>query len=340
MTSSGSDRPRVTSRDVAELAGVDRSSVSLVVNDPDTKRVGADAKRRIHDAVETLGYVPHTAARQLRLGASRFVVMSFPSWPLGPTFDRFIEGAAEAAEEAGLVFLMHGSARSNGPSAAAAWAELRPRVFIGERARIDAAGVDLVRRSGADRILLLGDDDADVVPGATLVRTHLTEPGRIAAEHLMGCGYERFAVIVPSDPRLAFIADARVEGFVERMSASAAAVSVFRVDETDGDLRAALSAVEALGPSVGVFVYSDRYAIPLLAAARERGMDVPGRLGVVGVDNTLPALSTVPPLTSVWYDPKAFGRALVGHGVGADDRDPPSPGYVLEARQSTVRPPS
>src|SRR5580704_17558652 len=71
-----------TSADVARLAGVSRSTVSLVVNDVPTARIGQATRERVLAAVHELGYAPDVSARQLRAGTSRLVLMPLPQIPL------------------------------------------------------------------------------------------------------------------------------------------------------------------------------------------------------------------------------------------------------------------
>lgn len=55
-----------TSADVARLAGVSRATVSYVLNNTSAVRISEPTRRRVHEAAEELGYVPHAAARSLR----------------------------------------------------------------------------------------------------------------------------------------------------------------------------------------------------------------------------------------------------------------------------------
>ncbi len=72
---------RPTSADVARLAGVSRATVSYVLNNTSAVRISEPTRRRVHAAAEELGYVPHAAARSLRAGHSRLVLMPAPTFP-------------------------------------------------------------------------------------------------------------------------------------------------------------------------------------------------------------------------------------------------------------------
>ncbi len=59
------DRKRVTMADVARLAGVSRTAVSLILNDRVGTRLSPDAVERVRRAAEELGYRPNLTARAL-----------------------------------------------------------------------------------------------------------------------------------------------------------------------------------------------------------------------------------------------------------------------------------
>src|SRR6476660_4105364 len=72
-----------TSADVARLAGVSRATVSYVLNNTSAVRISEPTRRRVHEAAKELGYVPHAAARSLRAGHSRMVLMPAPPMQVG-----------------------------------------------------------------------------------------------------------------------------------------------------------------------------------------------------------------------------------------------------------------
>jgi DNA-binding LacI/PurR family transcriptional regulator len=73
------------------------------------------------------------------------------------------------------------------------------------------------------------------------------------------------------------------------------------------------SAREVLrNPSVtAVFTANDEMAVGLLAAAAEAGIDVPGRLSVVGFDDIPTAKFLSPPLTTIEQDFGELGRRTI-----------------------------
>lgn len=91
----------VTIADVARAAGVSIPTVSRILNDKEY--VAEETRQRVHEAIRTLGYAPHTQARRLRGGASMTLALHYPiesphelSSVIGTPY---ITGAAAAASE-------------------------------------------------------------------------------------------------------------------------------------------------------------------------------------------------------------------------------------------------
>ena len=126
--------------------------------------------------------------------------------------------------------------------------------------------------------------------------------GRLAAEHLLTQGFLRFACY-----GLEWAADARNRrrAFAEVVEESGFSCSVLEAEASSSrpsephDL-AIERWLSALPPHTGVFAVSDARAVVLLDACRRLGIDVPGRLGILGVGDCRdlceasdPALSSI-----------------------------------------------
>lgn len=70
-----------TQEDVAELAGVSRSTVSIVLNHRTNRqiRISEETRRKVWAAAEQLGYEPNALARSLRSGQSRHIGVLVPN---------------------------------------------------------------------------------------------------------------------------------------------------------------------------------------------------------------------------------------------------------------------
>jgi len=69
---------KVTLKDVASLAGVSHTTVSLVVNEATGKRVGPATRQRVRDAIRTLNYNPNLTAKRLASGKMHAIGLYTP----------------------------------------------------------------------------------------------------------------------------------------------------------------------------------------------------------------------------------------------------------------------
>lgn len=114
---------RPTSRDVAHAAGVSQAAVSLVLGDKWRGRVSQATAERVRRAAEELGYRPNLAARNLRLGRTRTVLLVVPVLTT-EFFAGVYTGAARVAAEHGFGVVLYPSPRA---SARRATPSPRPR---------------------------------------------------------------------------------------------------------------------------------------------------------------------------------------------------------------------
>ncbi|MBI5929904.1 MAG: LacI family DNA-binding transcriptional regulator [Chloroflexi bacterium] len=91
----------ITIADVARVAGVSVPTVSRILNDKEY--VAEETRQRVHEAIRTLGYAPHTQARRLRGGVSMTLALHHPiesPHELSSVIEiPYVTGAAAAASE-------------------------------------------------------------------------------------------------------------------------------------------------------------------------------------------------------------------------------------------------
>ncbi len=103
---------RPTSRDVARAAGVSQAAVSLVLGDKWRGRVSETTAERVREAARTLGYRPNLAARNLRLGRTRTVLLVVPALTT-EFFAGVYTGAARVASRHGFGVVLYPSPRAS-----------------------------------------------------------------------------------------------------------------------------------------------------------------------------------------------------------------------------------
>ncbi|MDI3403868.1 LacI family DNA-binding transcriptional regulator [Streptomyces cavernicola] len=291
-----SPAPVPTSADVARLAGVSRATVSYVLNNATSVRISEPTRRRVREAADELGYVPHAAARSLRAGHSRMVLMPAPSMPVGALYRHFFNELQWALRRLDYTVVQFGSLGTSGDEAARAWAELRPvAVLAPGDGTLTPRGVQVLKRSGAKAVVTLGPQR---VEGAHALLMDQRTVGRCAAAHLLDRGRGGIGVVVPREPGFETFSVPRLAGV--RAAAEPAGARVVPLELGYNEQSAAQLAARWRESGLdAVFAYNDEYAMLLLRALQDAGVDVPGETAVMGADDLLlgrllrPRLSTV-----------------------------------------------
>ncbi|AWT46789.1 MULTISPECIES: LacI family DNA-binding transcriptional regulator [Streptomyces] len=294
---SASPAPRSvpTSADVARLAGVSRATVSYVLNNTSAVRISEPTRRRVHEAARELGYVPHAAARSLRAGHSRMVLMPAPAIPIGPLYGRFINELQWALGRLDYTVVQYGTVAVQGDEAARAWAELRPVAVIVPGAGLGPQGVTVLKRSGARAVVTLGPAS---VEGAHTLLMDQAAVGHAAAAHLHSRGRRRIGVVVPEEAGLETFSRPRLDGARDALRGTGAAITELPLAYTEEAAARLAARWGDLGLDA-VFTYNDEYAMLLMSALQDTGVRIPEDTAVIGADDLMlgrllrPRLSTV-----------------------------------------------
>lgn len=334
--------PGVTSADVARESGVSRTTVSYVLNDTVGVAISQATRERVREAAQRLGYSPSAAARALRTGRSDIVLCVLPDWPIGPVIDTLLDALAHELAERGLSMLVH---HGHVPRPLAElWRAVTPRAVVGfapftaeeqasmRRAGIQVLGTDLdggtAGSGGSPRDAPGASPDGPADPerpgpfSVSQVRV-----GHLQAEFLTGRGRERLGYAAPTDSRVAEFARRRLAGVRAHCQAlDLPAPVVVEVDLEVASARAAARTWRSgAAPVTGVAAYNDDVALAVLAGLRAEGLDVPGDVAVIGVDDVPAARLSAPALSTV-----AQSVPLQAQHLGA---------YVLAALDGTTSPP-
>ncbi|HEY6031744.1 MAG TPA: LacI family DNA-binding transcriptional regulator [Gaiellaceae bacterium] len=299
--SDGGTRPTMT--DVAAAAGVSLKTVSRVVNaEPG---VTDETAARVREAIELLGFRRNYVARALRRGL-RFRMLGLVIEDVGnPFYSAIARGVEEVTRERGLLLLTGSSDEDPARERELA------RVFC-ER-RVDGL---LVVPAGEDHRYLLPELRAgmhavfiDRPPGnieADAVLLDNVGGARQAADHLVGRGHRRIAMVV--DHMAIFTQRERWRGFCDALAAAGAPIDDtlvrFGVHDTVAAEQATAELLSLASPPTAVFAANNRITIGVLRALAAHGSD----LEVVGFDDVELAELLARPLTTVSYDTAELGR--------------------------------
>jgi len=333
---------RITIADVARAAGVSKGAVSFALNQ--RPGVAADTRKRILQTASDLGWAPDQRARALSTSrALAFgLVIARPPKILAEDafFPAFIAGVEAELGSSGYALVLQMVAQAD---------ELDGYRRLVRDGRVD--GVLLTDlRTHDTRIPLL---QSLSLPAVTLNRTQSAspfpaitlddQPAVVAAvAHLIDLGHRDIAHVAGSHMYVHGVA--RRTAWAETLTA--AGLSTELLAQGDFSVRSGATAtrllLDAPTPPTAIVYASDLMAIAGLAAARERGLDVPADLSVVGFDDTPLAAHVHPTLTTARADVFGWGRAatkaLAALASGRPQPDVSCPPAELILRDSTGPP--
>ena len=295
---------RPTISDVADAAGVSKTAVSFAFNRPD--RLATDTAVRIRSVAETLGYRPHPVARMLSQGRTHTIGVLTPQALSvvfeNPFFGTFTAGVAAAAEASGYVLQFVSPFRGSLVRAINR-ATVDGVVAVGLSAHHPE--VEQIRQAGVPMVLV----DSTALPTQPSIDVDDEGGARLAAEHLVSLGHRVVAVLAieSSDPGDGEDPDGvparRLRGYRAGLDAAGITLppeAILTSPSTiPGGAAAFAEAWDAGLRPTGVLAMSDAIAIGAMRAARERGLNVPAQLSVVGFDDVELAQFADPALTTV-----------------------------------------
>lgn len=332
---------RVTSRDVARRAGVSQATVSLVLGDKWRGRVAERTADTVRAAARELGYRPNLAARSLRLGRTRTVLLVVPALT-NEFFAHVYTGAAQVAADHGFGVVLYPSPEGIGPAR---------DPFDSARASLDgviassmaADALAAVRGGGLPLVMLDSDPDDPAAAAAATVNLDIGDGMRQAAEHLLGLGHRRIVHVAAAVDSWTFRVRARaLAGAVHAVSGTALHTESAALSVEEGR-RAALRALTGPGPRpTALMCDDDILAAGACKAVRRLGLRVPEDVSVTGFDDLALATAVEPELTTVTLPAQAVGaegmRALMAVLDGEPAGDTTLP-VELAVRDSSALPP-
>jgi DNA-binding LacI/PurR family transcriptional regulator len=318
---------------VAAEAGVSRQTVSNALNSPHLLR--PETLERVQRAIETLGYSPNRAARNLRTRSSQLIGLQLDpvtEYTVNTAMDRFLHALVESCRDAGYHVLLFAADPEGDP--------LRAYDELLRSAAVDAFVITDTYRGNPQAPWLEQRQIPFVAFGRPWGEASARHPwvdvdGRagvaLAVDHLVERGHTRIAWI--GWQRTSYIGEDRRSGWVDRMhehGLSTSRLSARGEDSADFGRRAAHALLGAAEPPTAFACASDTVALGVLAALAEAGL-YPGKdVGLVGFDDSTAAQLSHPGLTSVRPPVERVAAELVRRPSGRiRRRATDEPGCIL-----------
>ena len=301
--------------DIAKLAGVSQSTVSLVINHMSGAKVSKTTRDTVMRIARELGYPVERHARDAQTrarggaAARNLIVYLTDELTTSPHAMQTIDGAKEAAWEHDCLVAVFAT-RGDPDVEAAVFARMlgHPALLgviystiftraVTVPATLDGVPTVLLNCHTRDR------SRASVVPGELL-------GGYAATLHLIEAGHRRIGFI--NGESWIEAAAERFKGYQRALASSDIPFDPALVRSGDWQVAAgyehALALLDLRERPTALFCANDLMAIGALDAARERKLAVPRDLSIMGYDDQDIARYTHPPLSTVLLPNHEMGR--------------------------------
>jgi DNA-binding LacI/PurR family transcriptional regulator len=286
------DKP-ATIKDIAKRLNISLSTVSRAMrNAPD---VNADTKKAVLALSDELNYQPNKLALSLKQKQTHNIAVIVPN--LDYVLSTMVKGIDEVALEAGYTVMVCQSNESFG------------REIVNTRRMLDSL-VDgfIISVSSETKVFdhfkkildkkmpMVVFDRVTPFLKAPGVRIDNEDGGFQATEHLIEQGYKRIAIL--AGPKNLGISNQRLDGYLRSLKSHGMKPEDDLIINCDFNQHYAYLATQELlnmkkRPDA-IFTISDRMAIGAMLAIKEKGLNMPQDIGLVGFNNE-PVVSLVTP---------------------------------------------
>jgi LacI family transcriptional regulator len=319
---------------VAKRAGVSTATVSRVMNG--TATVSPETAERVREAVEALNFYPDINARTLGSGRSGLYGLII-SDITNPYFPELVKAFEDIAVEHGQDVLIANT--DYDPK------RMETCVIRMLQRKVDGVAImtsemeeRLIRTFSQRQIPVIFMDAVTAARGTATVNVDYTGGVTEAMQHLFDLGHKDIAFI--SGPLTLGSARARSEAFQAALREQG--VTIRRSWMQEGDHRVegghhAMMRILASGSlPTAVLGSNDLTAIGAMGAIREKGLDIPGEISVVGFDDIELSAYTVPPLTTLHVPRRELAatafRALFRGREGSPAKPSRRRGHIIKTR--------
>lgn len=298
----------VTLHDVAALAGVSIKTVSNVVRD--YKHVRPSTRARVQEAIDQLGYAPHSIARRLATGKTGMVAFAIPAIE-APYFAELAALVSTEVDSFNYRLLIEQTAGGLDDERAVLRGREQGLIdgLIFQPTVLAAAAIDEFR--GSMPLVLLGE----IAPPEAVDHVMIDNiaAARAATLHLLHSGRTRVAFLGRSPAATHATANLRMSGYQSALEDFGA----YQSDDllipltSFGAFSAEAAVIDALEAGLrfdGLVCFDDLAAIGAMKALARSGRVVPDDVGVVGWDDILIAQFTNPGLTTIRPDKTTLTR--------------------------------
>ena len=317
---------RTTSRDVAKLAHVSRTTVSFIMNNVPGVSISAATRKRVLDAAKKLNYSPNVAGKKLVSGKSYTIGLVLCQSPEQIFTDAFLPQVILGVEQAAMQQGFHVLLKPVDPNDTGGYARLITEnhvdgILLSGPRQDDTALMNLHQLRVP--IMLMGQLPATDIP---FVDVDAIAGAELAVSHLIEGGHRNIGMITNA-PLYYTSAQQRRSGYLRALKRAKLPFDKALIKEGNYTPASGFEAMKVLlqsgRPLTAVFVASDVVAMGAMLAIKEAGLRIPQDIAVVGFDDIPLAEYYDPPLSTIrlpafgigWAGGERLIRMIQGEGL-------------------------
>ena len=332
-------RKKPTSNDVAALAGVSQTSVSLILSGSSKVAFSEQTKAKVFDAARQLGYRPPVRrARKKNANSSKLILVLIPTLA-NQYYSELVQTLENYADSQGFRVLVCNTFRKR---------ELE-KYYLEQFSDNRITGIiytflpsfpdEAVRLSIRVPLVLIGEKREEL-PICSIELSN-QRAGAMLADHLYSLGHRHAAFISTPMGQTTLARKQRLEGLKQRFQeygrrdGTETSVEVLVAQdnrEEDGvagsvpfeyatSARLARDLLARPHRATALVGANDMVAIGVISVLREQGLRVPEDYSVCGFDNIFTSSIVTPPLTSIDHRLWARCRSAVDQIVKQNDQE-------------------
>ena len=292
--------------DVARLAGVTPTTVSRVINN--RGYISEKTKKRVHEAMDELGYQPNEIARSLTKQKSNTIGVIVPHIS-HPYFAKLISNLEnEAAKKDYKIILCNSKEKAE-----------KEKQYLDMCKSNRVAGIIICSgnvesnkiNTGGIPVVLL---EKNFEEGKLGIQCDNYQGGKLATEHLIECGCKKILHLsgvideeMPADNREKAFIDVcsknEIEHFIKKYD-----IDTYNQMNYYDYIKAALNEIEGVD---GIFASSDLIAAQVIQVCNEIKIRIPEDIKLVGFDDVDISQLTTPRITTVHQPIKEMARLSI-----------------------------
>lgn len=337
----------ISQREIAERIGISVSTVSRVLSGYQrvSARTRADVQRAIDELLDEREQPQKTTTRMIGLTPSNLTGESY-----GRTTRSSLQESLEGAEPSAgrLGFMLYTWANSSlllENAGETFFSAVEGVIMVG--GVVDIEILDAIQAHNLPVVLTGGAIPNRSIPS---VGADAMYGAMVAIQHLLELGHRRIAIVngppstyTTTEKRAGYLAALAAAGITFAPQYLAGGYAGMEFNEQRG-FQETEKLLRLDEPPTAIFYAADSLAHGGRAACTARGLRVPDDVSIIGYDDSPSALTSVPSLSSVHIDRRAWGAAAVQRLVSFIERGDDSMGRLLlpaclHVRESVGPPP-